>query len=110
MDIQKKIILEIVFNGRDNRLEALLVSVDNDDIIDIPTVIFAAELVFHKMVEIVQVNVAEQLGGKIADGKPLAFPGKEEAFAPGQTQPIFFFSLQNASSGRIVEHHLADKT
>lgn len=82
---------------------------DKNHIIDITAVVFYFQLFSREMIELVQIDVAKELAGQIADGKAFVFLGKEQAFGFGQAHPIFAFAFHAAVSGRVVEYDDTEK-
>ncbi len=60
--------------------QAALVVVENKDVIHISEIAAAFESAFGVLVELVQVDIGEELGGVIADGEAFAVGHAEERF------------------------------
>jgi hypothetical protein len=59
----------VLANAGDTREQVFFVLMDEHEIIHIPAVAANTQIPFHKMVEIVQIDVCEKLRGEIADGQ-----------------------------------------
>lgn len=61
MEAKPQIFLQIPIDHRGDPLEEVPVLVDDNDIVDIAAVVAAPQLFLDEMVEVVEVEVAEQL-------------------------------------------------
>lgn len=90
VESEVKFTFEEFLDGVDvaEELFALLGGDDNEEVVDVTTVMFVAEVESDIAVELVEENVGEELASEIANDDAAAFGLIEEAFADGELAPV----------------------
>lgn len=90
VESEVELALEKLLDGVDvaEELFALLGGNDNEEVVDVATVMFIAEVESDVTVELVEENIGEELASEIADDDAAAFGLVEEAFADGEFAPV----------------------
>lgn len=83
--------------------------VNNEKIIHIPAIVAEAQLAFDVLVHLIKINIAEQLGRKVAYRK--ATPGSrlEKALRIGKAPPVRERALDATTLRRIQKHNLTEQ-
>lgn len=97
VESEVKFTFEELLDGVDvaEELFALLGGDDNEEVVDVATVMFIAEVESDVAVELVEENVGEELAGEIANDDAAAFGLVEETFADGEFAPVGAWSADN---------------
>lgn len=87
---ESELAFEELLDGVDvaQELLALVGGNDDEEVVDIATVVFIAEVKHDEAVELVEEDVAEELAGEVADDDAATFGLVEEAFADGEVAPV----------------------
>jgi len=90
VESEVKFAFEKLLDGVDvaEELFALLGGNNNEEVVDVTTVMFIAEVESDVAVELVEENVGEELASEIANDDAAAFGLIEETFADGELAPV----------------------
>lgn len=90
VESEVKLAFEKLLDGVDvaEELFALLGGDNNEEVVDVATVMFITEVESDVAVELVEENIGEELTGEVADDDAAAFGLVEEAFADGELTPV----------------------
>lgn len=81
---QRRVVAQETPDGGDEREQVTGVVVHDVEVVHIAAVVLQTQPLFHIVVEIVQVEVAEKLRSQVADRQPASFGRTGEAFGSGQ--------------------------
>jgi len=103
MKFQLQIFRQVTADFGDNPFQEITIRMDNKKIIDIAPVILATQSMFDVMIEIIEINVAEQLRGQIADGQSATRRRMEQALGRRQSVPVGWLAAHDAAFDGIME-------
>lgn len=110
MRVESKVelVAEIRFDDSNvaDELFALLEWDDNVEVIDVATVMFIAEIVGDKTVELIEENIGNELAGEIADHDTAAGAAIEKTFVRREGSPVGFGAADDDATHRIVVNDL----
>jgi hypothetical protein len=102
-----ELMLEVMLDDWDGGEEALLVGVDDEEIIDVAAIMLEAEVVGDEAVELVKEDIGEELAGEVADGNATSAWGVKEALAIWEAAPGGARRVDDDVVDGVVEDDLA---
>ena len=106
---QRRVVAQETPDGGDEREQVTGVVVHDVEVVHIAAVVLQTQPLFHIMVEIVQVEVAEKLRSQVADRQPASFGRTGEAFGSGQPAEQLGVAPIDASVQRVAMDDLSGK-
>ncbi len=100
---------ELVSDRRNEGSQVFPVLMDDHEVIDVTAVEPASQFLFHEMIKVVEVHVAEELGRQVADGEPLALRGVKQALCSREVSPVMSAPPDDAILCWITEDDEAQK-
>ncbi len=90
-------------------LQVFLIGMNKNNIVNISSVITYRQVALYKMIEFIQIDIAEKLRCEIADGQTTIFVRMEQTFCFRQLIPVAFLSFYDTICCGVVKYCFFDK-
>ncbi len=90
-------------------LEILTILVNEDEVIDISSVMVYLQFLLYECIEVMEIEIYENLTREVANRKTDTGSGEKQALRPWETNPVLSSPLYDTVGRRVVLYHLFTK-